>query len=142
MRPAGEETVIASFRHACLPIQRDRPPFDDNLAGVVCPGGLRTLDVPQRRGLRTACKRRESYSVGAISATGLRSVSILNSYNASAAKGSGVVGSRGSRLKDRCTFRIRIDLPTPSGLGKANRSVKSRRASPCGKPKIGSGIVM
>jgi len=66
VRPAGEETVIASFRHACLLIQRDRPPFDDNLAGVVCPGGLRTLDVPQRRGLRTACKRRESHSVGNI----------------------------------------------------------------------------
>src|SRR5215472_5704913 len=72
-----------------------------------------------------------------MSATASPSVSILSSYNASVAKGSGVVGFGGSMLEDGCAFTIRIDLPEPPGLGNAYKSVKSRRASPWGKPKLG-----
>ena len=73
----------------------------------------------------------------AISATASPSVSILSSYSASGAKGSAVVGPGGFTTADGCTFMIRIDLPASPGLGKAYRSVKSRRASPCGNPQSG-----
>src|SRR5262249_44119087 len=73
----------------------------------------------------------------AMSATTSPLASILSSYNASVAKGSGAVGFGGLMLEDGCTLTIRIDLPPPPGLGKAYRSVKSRRASPWGKPKLG-----
>src|SRR5215475_13640696 len=72
-----------------------------------------------------------------MSATASPFVSIFNSYNASVAKGSAVVGFGGLTLEDGCTSMIRIDLPAPPGLGNANRSVKSSRASPWGKPKLG-----
>src|SRR5215471_1152282 len=72
-----------------------------------------------------------------MSATASLFVSIFNSYNASVAKGSTVVGFGGLTPEDGCTSMIRIDLPTPPGLGNANRSVKSSRASPWGKPKLG-----
>jgi len=48
----------------------------------------------------------------------------------SGAKGSAAVNPGGFTLADGCTFMIRIDLPAFPGLGKAYRSVKSRRASP------------
>src|SRR6266404_8729843 len=70
-------------------------------------------------------------------ATASPSVSILISYNASGENGSTVVGPGGFNTADGCTFMIRIDLWTSPGLGKAYRSVRSRRASPCGKPKSG-----
>src|SRR5215472_7316766 len=72
-----------------------------------------------------------------MSATASPFVSIFNSYNASVAKGSAVVGFGGLTPEDGCTSMIRIDLPAPPGLGNANRSVKSSRASPLGKPKLG-----
>src|SRR5215475_12003497 len=71
-----------------------------------------------------------------MSATASPFVSILSSYNASVAKGSAVVVFE-STPQDGCTSMIRIDLPAPPGLGNANRSVKSSRASPWGNPKLG-----
>src|SRR5262249_9731161 len=71
-----------------------------------------------------------------MSATASPFVSILSSYNASVEKGSAVVSFE-STPQDGCTSMIRIDLPAPPGLGNANRSVKSSRASPWGKPKLG-----
>src|SRR5262245_44931612 len=73
----------------------------------------------------------------AISATASPFVSSLNSYSACGAKGSGVVGPGGRATADGCTFITRIDLLVLPGLGKAYRSVKSRRASPRGNPKSG-----
>src|SRR5215468_3831400 len=72
-----------------------------------------------------------------MSATASPFVSIFNSYNASVAKGSAVVGFGGLTPEDGCTSMIRIDLPAPPGLGNANRSIKSSLASPWGKPKLG-----
>src|SRR5215472_12916694 len=72
-----------------------------------------------------------------MSATASPLISIFNSYNASVAKGSAVVGFGGLTLEDGCTSMIRIDLPAPPGFGNANRSVKSSRASPWGKLKLG-----
>lgn len=57
-------------------------------------------------------------------------VSILSSYAASVANGSSLVGPAGFTPTDGCTFMIRIDLPASPGLGKAYKSVRSRRASP------------
>src|SRR5215475_4937611 len=73
-----------------------------------------------------------------MSATASPFVSILSSYNASVEKGSAVVSFE-STPQDGCTSMIRIDLLAPPGLGNANRSVKSSRASPWGKPKLGPG---
>ena len=56
---------------------------------------------------------------------------------ASGAKGSVVVGPGGLSPSDGCTFMIRMDFPVSPGFGKAYRSVKSSRASPCGKLKSG-----
>ena len=63
--------------------------------------------------------------------------SILSSYNASGANGSRVVDPGGFTTAEGWTFMIRIDLSASPGLGKAYKSVRSRRASPCGKPKSG-----
>src|SRR6476619_150945 len=65
----------------------------------------------------------------AMSATASPSVSILSSYNASGENGSAVVGPGGFTTADGCTVMIRIDLSASPGLGKAYKSVKSRRAS-------------
>src|SRR6266702_4664324 len=72
-----------------------------------------------------------------MSAMASPSVSILNSYSASGENGSAVVGPGGFTPADGCTFMIKIDLSAFSGLGKAYKSVRSRRASPCGKLKSG-----
>ena len=72
-----------------------------------------------------------------MSATASPFVSILSSYNASGANGSRVVGPGGFTTAEGWTFMIRIDLSASPGLGKAYKSVRSRRASPCGKPKSG-----
>jgi hypothetical protein len=56
---------------------------------------------------------------------------------ASDAKGSAVVGPGGFTPTEGCIFIIRIDVPALPGFGKAYRSVRSRRASPWGKPKSG-----
>ena len=47
------------------------------------------------------------------------------------------LGGGGFTTADGCTFITRIDLPASPGLGKAYRSVKSRRASPRGNRKSG-----
>ena len=73
----------------------------------------------------------------AMSATASPFVSILSSYNASGANGSRVVDPGGFTTAEGWTFMIRIDLSASPGLGKAYKSVRSRRASPCGKPKSG-----
>jgi hypothetical protein len=70
-------------------------------------------------------------------ATASRSVSILSSYIASGAKGSAEVGPSGFTPTDGCTSMMKMELLVSSGLGKANRSQKSRRASPLGKAKSG-----
>src|SRR6266478_530751 len=64
-------------------------------------------------------------------------VSILISYSAPGAKGSVVVDSGESNLKDGCTLRTIIDLEESPGLVKTKRSVMSNRASPRGNPKLG-----
>src|SRR5919107_253816 len=69
--------------------------------------------------------------------TASRSVSTLSSYIASGAKGSSEVGPSGFTLTDGCMSMMRMDLLESSGLGKANRSQKSRRASSCGWVKSG-----
>ena len=46
-------------------------------------------------------------------------------------------GPGGFTTADGCTFIIKIELSASPGLWKAYKSVKSRRASPCGKPKSG-----
>jgi hypothetical protein len=53
------------------------------------------------------------------------------------ANGSRVVDPGGFTTAEGWTFMIRIDLSASLGLGKAYKSVRSRRASPCGKPKSG-----
>src|SRR5229473_6044052 len=73
----------------------------------------------------------------AMSATASPFVSILSSYNALGANGSRVVDPAGFTTAEGWTFMIRIDLSASLGLGKAYKSVRSRRASPCGKPKSG-----
>ena len=72
-----------------------------------------------------------------MSATASPFVSILSSYSASGANGSAVVGPGGVSTTDGWAFMIRIDLPASRGLGKAYRSVKSKRASARGNPKLG-----
>jgi len=73
----------------------------------------------------------------AMSATASPFVSILSSYNAWEANGSRVVDPGGFTTAEGWTFMIRIDLSASPGLGKAYKSVRSRRASPCGKPTSG-----
>src|SRR6266853_629614 len=78
-----------------------------------------------------------------MSATASPSVSILNSYSPSGAKGSVVVGPGGFTKADGCTFIIRIDLRGSPGLGKAYRSVRSRRASVSSREaKVRTGIMV
>ena len=79
----------------------------------------------------------EKRTLYVMSATASPSVSILSSYNASGENGWAVVGPGGFTTADGCTFMIRIDLSASPGFGKAYKSVRSRRASPCGKPKSG-----
>jgi hypothetical protein len=46
--------LVARCRDVCLPIERDRSPFDDRLTEGVGSGRLRTLDAAQSSGLRPA----------------------------------------------------------------------------------------
>src|SRR5918994_7550872 len=72
-----------------------------------------------------------------MSATASPSVSTLSSYSASGAKGSAEVVLSGFTLTDGYMSVMRMDLLESSGLGKANRSQKSRRASSWGQGKTG-----
>jgi hypothetical protein len=99
-------------------------------------GGLRTFNAAQRRSLRLSRERGEAHTVRNIGhriAVGVD----LELVQGIGCEGSNMVGPRGSKLTEGCTFRIRIDLCASPGLGKANRSVKSSLASPCGKPNCG-----
>ncbi len=122
----AKPTVSAADFRQCLPPHRDRYALNDSLAVVVISGGAGAINTAQRRDLRAALRGREPQSVR-ISATASPSVSILNSYNASGANGSAVVGPGGFSPTDGCRFMIRIVLQTCPGLGKTYRSVRSSR---------------
>src|SRR5205807_10280025 len=125
-----------SLRHPCVFTHRDRCRFDDKPTAVVRPGGLCAVRSAQRGGLRPVLGDREAHPVCDIGDAS-PFVSILSSYSASGAKGSVVVRPGGFTTADGCTFITRTDLLASPGLGKAYRSVKSRRASPRGNPKSG-----
>jgi hypothetical protein len=73
----------------------------------------------------------------AMSAMASPFVSTFSSYNALGANGSRVVAPGGFTTAEGWTFMIKIDLSASPGLGNAYKSVRSRRASPCGNPKSG-----
>src|SRR6266852_3473518 len=134
-QPAKKRYSPASVTRASRPIETGAP------STITCPPPpVPAAWIPStRRNVAVSlppseAEKRTRY---AISATAPPSVSILSSYRASRPKGSAVVSPGGFTLADGCTFMIRIDLPASPGLGKAYRSVRSRRASPWGNPKTG-----
>ena len=100
---------------------------------VARPGGLRALNAAQRRGLRPILRSRESHAVSDIG-DGIAVRVNLDFVQRLGREGLGGGGPRRVHAADGCTFMIRIDLPGSPGLGKAYRSVRSRRASPRGNP--------
>src|ERR1700738_938681 len=134
-QPAKKRWSPASVTRASGPVETGAP------STITCPlSPIPAACAPTTRRNVAVCaplaedEKRTRY---AISATASPSVSILNSYSASGEKSSAVVGPGGFTAAEGCTFMIRIDLRGSPGLGKAYRSVKSRRASPCGNPKSG-----
>jgi hypothetical protein len=134
--PAREEAIAVSLGDLRLGARRDLCVWM-----TVCPlSSVPAASEPSARRTVALCNRLsedENRTRYAMSATASPSVSTLSSYIASGAKGSVGVGPSGFTVTDGCTSMMRMDLLESSGLGKANRSQKSRRASSCGQVKSG-----